>query len=110
VLALFQPHLYSRTRHLAHELAGALARADAVAVADVYPAREEPLAGVSGKLVVEELARIRPGLPLAWTPDVAQGARFLARRARAGDVIATIGAGDVDRAASLLLGALARRA
>jgi UDP-N-acetylmuramate--alanine ligase len=103
VLVLFQPHLYSRTRHLASELAEALSAADAVAVADVYRAREQPVAGVSGKLVVDALAEERPGMPLAWTPACDDGALFLARRARAGDRILTIGAGDVDRAASLLL-------
>ena len=100
---LFQPHLYSRTRHLAHELAQALAAADAVAVTDVYRAREEPLPGVSGKLVVDALAEVRPGMPLAWTPSAADGARFLAQRARPGDRVLTMGAGDVDRAAALLL-------
>ena len=52
---LFQPHLYSRTRHLARELGAALAAADDVAVTDVYPAREAPVAGVTGKLVVDAL-------------------------------------------------------
>jgi UDP-N-acetylmuramate--alanine ligase len=103
LFVLFQPHLYSRTRHLATELAGALAAADAVAVTDVYPAREPPVAGISGKLVVDALAEQRPGMPLAWTPGYEQGARFLAARARAGDRVLTIGAGDVDRAAELLL-------
>jgi UDP-N-acetylmuramate--alanine ligase len=103
LLVLFQPHLYSRTRHLAAELADALAAADAVAVADVYPAREHPVEGVSGKLVVDALAERRPGMPLAWTPQCDDGARYLARRARAGDRILTIGAGDVDHAAPLLL-------
>jgi UDP-N-acetylmuramate--alanine ligase len=107
VLALFQPHLYSRTRHLARELAAALAAADVVAVTDVYPAREEPIEGVTGKLVVGALAERRPGLPLAWTPTVEQGARFLAGRVRSGDVVLTLGAGDVDRAAELLLEELA---
>jgi len=106
VLALFQPHLYSRTRHLAHETAAALAEADVVAVTDIYPAREEPVAGVSGKLVVDALAELRPGMPLGWTPTVDAGARFVAARARGGDVIVTIGAGDVDRAAGLVLGQL----
>jgi UDP-N-acetylmuramate--alanine ligase len=100
---LFQPHLYTRTRHLARELAAALSSADAVAVADVYPAREEPVPGVNGKLVVDALAELRPGMPLAWTPAAADGARFLARRARRGDRVLTVGAGDVDRAAPLLL-------
>jgi len=103
LLVLFQPHLYSRTRHLAGELAEALAAADAVAIADVYPAREEPVPGVTGKLVVEALAERRPGLPLAWTPSVDDGARFLAGLARPGDRVLTVGAGDVDRAAALLL-------
>jgi UDP-N-acetylmuramate--alanine ligase len=103
LLVLFQPHLYTRTRHLARELAAALSSADAVAVADVYPAREEPVPGVNGKLVVDALAELRPGMPLAWTPAAADGARFLARRARRGDRVLTVGAGDVDRAAPLLL-------
>ena len=103
LLVLFQPHLYSRTRHLAHELAAALAAADAVAVAEIYAAREQPVPGVSGKLIVDGLAERRPGMPLAWTPALADGARFLARRARAGDRILTVGAGDVDHAAPLLL-------
>lgn len=103
VLALFQPHLYSRTRHLSRELGEALAAADVVAVTDVYGAREEPIEGVTGKLVVDALAERRPGLPLAWTPAIEDGVRFLSRRARSGDVVLTIGAGDVDRAAELML-------
>jgi UDP-N-acetylmuramate--alanine ligase len=103
VLALFQPHLYSRTRHLSRELGEALAAADVVAVTDVYGAREEPIEGVTGKLVVDAIAERRPGLPLAWTPAIEDGVRFLSRRARSGDVVLTIGAGDVDRAAELLL-------
>jgi UDP-N-acetylmuramate--alanine ligase len=103
LLVLFQPHLYSRTRHLAHELAAALATADAVGVTDVYPAREEAVPGVTGKLVVDALSELRPGMPVAWTPTVEDGVRFLSRRARAGDVLVTAGAGDVDRAPALLL-------
>jgi UDP-N-acetylmuramate--alanine ligase len=103
VLVLFQPHLYSRTLHLATELATALAGADLVAVTDVYPAREEPLEGVSGKLVVDRLTEVRPGMPVAWAPKIEQGAEIAAQRARAGDVVVTIGAGDVDRAVPLIL-------
>ena len=62
VLALFQPHLYSRTLHLTDELAAALARADIACVAEIYPAREEPIPGVSGKLVVDRLSELRPGM------------------------------------------------
>ena len=107
VLVLFQPHLYSRTRHLARELARALGTADAVCVTEVYPAREQPVEGVSGRLVVEALAELRPGLPIGWTPRIEDGVRFLVRRARPGDVVLTVGAGDVDRAAALLLEELA---
>jgi UDP-N-acetylmuramate--alanine ligase len=107
LLVLFQPHLYSRTRHLAHELGEALAAADTVSVADIYPAREEPVEGVTGKLVVDAITEARPGMTVGWMPAVEDGARFLAHRARAGDRAATIGAGDIDRASELLLGLLA---
>jgi UDP-N-acetylmuramate--alanine ligase len=107
VLALFQPHLYTRTRHTVHELARSLATADAVAVTEIYRARETPLEGVSGKLVIEALATARPGMELGWTPTLEDGARFLVRRARPGDLALTIGAGDVDRAARLVLEELA---
>ncbi len=106
VLVLFQPHLYSRTLHLAREFGAALATADVVAIADVYPAREEPLAGVTGKLLVDAVADERPGMPVAWTPAVEDGAAFVARAARHGDVVVTAGAGDVDRAIPALLEAL----
>ena len=107
LLALFQPHLFSRTRHLAHELGAALTAVDVVAITDVYPAREAPVEGVTGKLVLDAAAQARPGASLAWTPTIEQGARFLADRARPGDLVLTIGAGDVDRAAALVLEALA---
>ena len=103
LLVLFQPHLYSRTRHLAHALARALSEADAVAVTQVYAAREKPVEGVEGKLVVDALAAERPGMPVAWMPGLEDAARFLSRRARPGDVVLTIGAGDVERAAPLIL-------
>ena len=103
VLVLFQPHLYSRTRHLVRELAAALSRADVVAVTEIYRAREEPVEGVSGKLIVDALSEVRPGVTVGWTPSVEQGAEFLTRRARPGDVALTVGAGDVDRAVPLLL-------
>ena len=99
---LFQPHLYSRTRHLAAELAEALAEADDVTVTDVYAAREEPVEGVSGKLVVDVLSDL--GVLAAYTPTVEQGAERLGRRARPGDVLLVVGAGDVDRAVGLLRG------
>jgi UDP-N-acetylmuramate--alanine ligase len=106
LLALFQPHLYSRTIHLAHGFAEALGGADAACVTEIYPAREEPLPGVTGRLIVEELAGIRPGMRIGWAPELEDAARLIAGWARAGDTILTLGAGDVDRAAALLLEAL----
>jgi UDP-N-acetylmuramate--alanine ligase len=107
VLVLFQPHLYSRTRHLAYEFGRALAAADAVAVTDVYAAREQDDGvGLAGKLIVDAVADARPGLRVGWMPDAKAGARWLARLARPGDVVLTVGAGDVDRAGPILLEAL----
>lgn len=103
VLVLFQPHLYSRTRHLAHELGAALSTADAACVTEIYPAREQPVEGVSGKLVVDAL---RPGLRAGWVPSIEDGVKLVASWARRGDLVLAVGAGDVDRAGELLLKAL----
>jgi UDP-N-acetylmuramate--alanine ligase len=100
LLVLFQPHLYSRTRYLAGELGAALAAADEVAVTDVYAAREAPVDGVTGKLVVDALSD--RGVLAAWMPTVEQGVSYVARMVEPGDVVLTIGAGDVDRAPDLL--------
>jgi UDP-N-acetylmuramate--alanine ligase len=108
VLVLFQPHLYSRTLHSAVELGRELAAADVVAVTDVYPAREQPLDGVTGKLVIDALCDARPGFAPGWTPTLEDGVRFLVRRARPGDLVLTVGAGDVDRAARAILAQLER--
>ncbi|MGH2999957.1 MAG: UDP-N-acetylmuramate--L-alanine ligase, partial [Gaiellaceae bacterium] len=102
VLALFQPHLYSRTRYLAHEFAIALATADAVCITEIYAAREEPIPGVSGRLIVDELARVRPGMTIGWAPSLEDGARIVSGWVRPGDVVLTLGAGDVDRAVDML--------
>jgi UDP-N-acetylmuramate--alanine ligase len=100
IRVLFQPHLFSRTRYLADELADALATADDVTVTDIYPAREQPIAGVTGKLVVDALSD--RGVLAGWTPRVEDGVERLRRRARDGDVLLVIGAGDIDRAVDLL--------
>ncbi len=105
VLVLFQPHLPSRTRHLAHELGAALAGADAACVTEVYSAREEP--SVSGRVVVDALSEARPGMRIGWAPELADAARITASWARAGDLVLVAGAGDVDRAVPQLLEALA---
>jgi UDP-N-acetylmuramate--alanine ligase len=103
VLVVFRPLRYSRTRHLALELARSLSDADAVAVADVSGASEPRPDGVSGKLVVDALAELRPGMPLAWTPKLSNAADFIAHRARTGDVVLAQGADDVATVAPRVL-------
>jgi UDP-N-acetylmuramate--alanine ligase len=106
LLVVFQPHLYSRTRHSAHELGRALAAADAVCVTEIYRAREEPIESVSGRLVVDAVLAARPAMRVGWAPALEDAARMVAGWARPGDLVLTLGAGDVDRAAPLVLEAL----
>jgi UDP-N-acetylmuramate--alanine ligase len=98
VVAVFQPHLYSRTQRLAREFGAALARADVAAVLDVYPAREraEDFPGVSGLLVAEAAADAAGGRAVLWLPDVDSAQRALAALLRKGDLCLVLGAGDVD--------------
>jgi UDP-N-acetylmuramate--alanine ligase len=103
VLVLFQPHLYSRTRHTAGELGAELAAADALCVTEIYGAREPPVEGVTGKLVVDAAAEGRPGMRLAWAPALEDAAAIVAGWARPGDLLLTVGAGDVERAGALIL-------
>ena len=98
LIAVFQPHLYSRTRALARRFGAALAAADEVGVLDVYPAREQPvgeLAGVSGLEVARAAADHAGGRPVLWLRDIATAERALVPRLRDGDLLVTIGAGDV---------------
>jgi UDP-N-acetylmuramate--alanine ligase len=97
VVAIFQPHLFSRTRALAREFGAALAEADLPVVLDVYPAREHPLdfPGVSGYVVAEAAADARPGHPVLWLRDFAAAEQVLGPRLRAGDLCLVMGAGDV---------------
>ncbi len=98
LIAVFQPHLYSRTKALAEQFGAALALADEVAVLDVYPAREEPvgeLAGVSGLDVARAAADRMGGRRVFWTPTIAQAQAALEPRLEPGSVLVTIGAGDV---------------
>jgi len=104
LVACFQPHLYSRTRELAREFGRALALADLVVVLDVYPAREraEDHPGVSGLTVARAAADAACGRPVWWLPGMDEAERMLRERLREGDVLLTMGAGDVDRLAERL--------
>jgi UDP-N-acetylmuramate--alanine ligase len=98
VVAVFQPHLYSRTQRLAREFGVALARADVVAVLDVYPAREraEDFPGVSGLLVAEAAADAANGRPVLWLATFDAAERALHGVLRDGDLCLVLGAGDID--------------
>ncbi len=106
LVAVFQPHLFSRTQRLAGELGRALARADVVVVLDVYAARERPedYPGVNGLMVAEAAADAAAGREVMWLPDAAVAEPVLAAELREGDLCVVMGAGDVDELA-LRLGA-----
>ncbi|MFT3862983.1 MAG: UDP-N-acetylmuramate--L-alanine ligase [Solirubrobacterales bacterium] len=110
LVAVFQPHLYSRTKAFGAQFGAALARADEIAVLDVYPAREEPigpLAGVSGLDVARAAADRSGGKPVAWLPSAAKAEAFLRHRIESlppGSFLVTIGAGDVFKLGEALLG------
>jgi UDP-N-acetylmuramate--alanine ligase len=104
LVACFQPHLYSRTKHLAREFGRALALADMVVVLDVYPAREraEDYPGVGGWLVATAASDAAAGRPVYWAPTIADAERLLRDLLGEGDLLITLGAGDVDRVADAL--------
>ena len=104
LVACFQPHLYSRTRILAREFGKALALADLVVVLDVYPARERAadFPGVSGLLVASAAADAASGRPVWWLPRHDDAERMLRAELREGDLLLTLGAGDVDSLAKKL--------
>jgi len=109
VIAVFQPHLFSRTRYLQRDFGRALALADEAVVTDIYPAREEPEPGVTGKLVVDAFLSERPGGPVAYMPKLADVVQFLRDHVREGDLVLTLGAGDVFHAGEQLVELLAAR-
>jgi UDP-N-acetylmuramate--alanine ligase len=107
VIAVFQPHLFTRTRAFAAEFGRALAAADLVVVMDVYPAREDPIPGVTGEIVAAAVPL--PPDRVRFEPDAAAVPDLVAGLARPGDVVVTIGAGDVTAIGPLVLDRLADR-
>ncbi|GII88712.1 UDP-N-acetylmuramate--L-alanine ligase [Sphaerisporangium siamense] len=107
VIAVFQPHLYSRTRFFADEFGAALGLADEAIVLDVYGAREDPEPGVSGALVAGKVPL--PAERVAYAPDRGAVPGLVAGRARPGDIVLTMGAGDVTELGPLIVAELAAR-
>jgi len=106
VIAVFQPHLFSRTRYLQREFGRSLTLADLAVVTDIFPAREEPQPGVTGKLVVDAFLAERPSGPVAYMPRLDDVVEYLLDRVAEGDVVLTMGAGDVHRVGEALLAGL----
>jgi UDP-N-acetylmuramate--alanine ligase len=104
-IVVFQPHLYSRTQTFAKEFGQALSLADEVFVLDVYAAREQPIAGVSGATVAEHVS-----VPTRYVPDFSALAELVAGSARPGDAVVTMGAGDVTLLGKEILAAVQARA
>jgi UDP-N-acetylmuramate--alanine ligase len=104
LVVAFQPHLFSRTRDLAGEFAAALGEADEVFLLDIYPAREQPIPGVTSELIADAMRVV--GRTPAWRGGRAALAAALAPAVRAGDLVITMGAGDVTRCGPELLHAL----
>ncbi|PIQ60514.1 MAG: UDP-N-acetylmuramate--L-alanine ligase [Bacteroidetes bacterium CG12_big_fil_rev_8_21_14_0_65_60_17] len=107
LLAVFQPHMYSRTQQFATAFARALRSADVVVVTDVYAARETPEQGARGDVIANELRTL--GHPdVDWVPRRADVGQHVSTRTRAGDVVITLGAGDIWRESRALLEILKR--
>ncbi len=111
LVVVFQPHLYSRTASFAPEFATALAAADVVVVLEVYGAREDPQPGVTGRLISDAIPAGTPGSPeqVLFEPSLAGAPHTLAALLRPGDVVVTMGAGDVTMLGPELLATLEER-
>ena len=106
VIAVFQPHLFSRTRIFAAAFGAALGQADEAVVLDIYAAREDPEPGVTGRLVSDAV----PGGGAVFAPDKAAVPALIAGLAKPGDLVLTMGAGDVTALGPKIVAALADRA
>jgi len=109
IWALFQPHRYSRTQAFAAEFGGAFGEADRVVLMDVYSAGEAPIPGVGGRTVLESLLSVRPRSQATYLPHRADIVPYLAERVEPGDLVMTLGAGDVTAIGPLLVAALEER-
>ncbi|MFO7590188.1 MAG: UDP-N-acetylmuramate--L-alanine ligase [Acidimicrobiia bacterium] len=109
VIAVFQPHRYSRTEKLWRDFADAFEDADAVVVTDVYAAGEAPRPGVSGRLLVHAVLDAHPATAITYLPRRADVVRHALAQARAGDLVLTLGAGDLTTVPDEWLAAHAER-
>ena len=110
VITVFQPHRYTRTSHLHSDFGKAFFDADMVVITDVYAADEEPIPGVDGKLIVDSILREEPYKNVAYLPKKADICDFLLSVLEEGDVLLTMGAGDVWMVGSEILSELKNNA
>lgn len=103
LICVFQPHRYSRTGYLADDFGASFADADMVVITDVYPAEENPIPGVSGKLVADAILSNEGSKNLAYLPYLADVVNFLEGEIMPGDMVITMGAGDISTVAQKLL-------
>ncbi|WP_199835096.1 UDP-N-acetylmuramate--L-alanine ligase [Streptomyces sp. NRRL WC-3618] len=106
ILVVFQPHLFSRTQELGKEMGQSLALADASVVLDIYPAREDPIPGVTSTLIID--AARAAGADVTALSDKAEVPETVAGMAKPGDLVLTMGAGDVTDLGPRILDRLAR--
>ena len=99
VVVVFQPHRYSRTRLLAEEFGRCFKSAEVVIVADVYGAGEDPVPGVTGKLIVDSILESDPERSVTYVPNRTDLARSVVSMIREGDLVITMGAGDITQCA-----------
>jgi UDP-N-acetylmuramate--alanine ligase len=104
IVAVFQPHLFTRTRDFAEEFGRALSGADSIWVTDVFPAREDPIDGVTGELVAHAVGRA--GGDVCYHSDVNTVAEAVMSELISGDLLLTMGAGSIDRVAHDVLARL----
>jgi UDP-N-acetylmuramate--alanine ligase len=109
VVAVFQPHRYSRTAALWRDFASAFEAADLVAITDVYGAGEPARSGVSGKLIVDAVLDAHPWAAVAWLPGLDDVLLWLRAVLRPGDLCLTLGAGDLTHLAPRIVAVLEER-
>ena len=106
VVALFQPHRYTRTAALANDFGASFGAADRIVITDVYGAGEEPVPGVTGKLIADAICERLPGRSVAYIPHRGELITYLSKSCRSGDALLTLGAGDVNSIGEELLSRL----
>lgn len=98
IVAVFQPHRFTRTAALGHEFADSFSKADLVVITDIYTAGEKPIPGVSGKIVADAIVEAHPDLEVVWLPHRVDLINYLRNELTTGDLCLTLGAGDLTSA------------